>query len=126
MNYYLKTDRGADAETIEEKTATNILKRLRHRGRKMTEIYVLEEDGGIDRYQERTRRRLGSNAIASRTWLCESLATATGKTAATSRNPRNRSTRWTSPAVAVVLVLQGAEAPEEIVPQLGQGMAIAK
>ena len=124
MHYYLKTDRGVDAETTDEKTATNILKRLRHRGRKLTEIFVLEEDGGIDRYQERTRRRLGSNAIASRTWLCESLGDGDWEDGRYIPDPQEAIGAMDPPATAVVLVLQGAEAPEEIVPQLG-GLVVA-
>ena len=125
MNYYLKTDRGADAGETDEKTATNVLKRLRHQGRKMTEIYVLEEDGGIDRYQERTRRRLGSNAIASRTWLCESLGDGDWEDGRYIPEPQEAIDQMDPPAVAVVLVLQGAEAPEEIVPQLS-ALALAR
>ena len=124
MHYYLKTDRGVDAETTDEKTATNILKRLRHRGRKLTEIFVLEEDGGIDRYQERTRRRLGSNAIASRTWLCESLGDGDWEDGRYIPDPQEAIGAMDPPPTAVVLVLQGAEAPEEIVPQLG-GLVVA-
>ena len=124
MNYYLKTDRGADADVTDEKTATNILKRLRHQGRKLTEIYVLEDDGGIDRYQERTRRRLGSNAIASRTWLCESLGDGDWEDGRYIPEPQEAIGEMDPQPTAVVLVLQGAEAPEEIVPQLG-GLVVA-
>ncbi len=124
MNYYLKTDRGMDGDTIDEKTATNILKRLRHRGRKLTEIYVLAPDSGIDRYQERTRRRLGSNAIASRTWLCESLGDGDWEDGRYIPEPQEAIDEMDPPPAAVVLVLQGAEAPEEIVPQLG-GLVVA-
>ncbi len=125
MNYYLKTDRGVDAETIDEKSATNILKRLRFHGRKLTEIYVLEDDGGIDRYQERTRRRLGSNAIASRTWLCESLGDGDWEDGRYIPEPQEAIDEMDPQPTAVVLVLQGAEAPEEIVPQLG-GMVVVQ
>ena len=124
MNYYLKTDRGADADVTDEKIATNILKRLRHQGRKLTEIYVLEDDGGIDRYQERTRRRLGSNAIASRTWLCESLGDGDWEDGRYIPEPQEAIGEMDPQPTAVVLVLQGAEAPEEIVPQLG-GLVVA-
>jgi hypothetical protein len=124
VDYYLKTQRGADAEMIDEKTATNILKRLRHQGRKLTEIYVLEDDGGIDRYQERTRRRLGSNAIASRTWLCESLGDGDWEDGRYIPEPQESIGEMDPPATAIVLVLQGAEAAEEIVPQLG-GLVVA-
>ena len=124
MIYYLKTDRGADADTTDEKTATNILKRLRYRGRKLSELYVLEIDGGIDRYQERTRRRLGSNAIASRTWLCESLGDGDWEDGRYIPEPQEAIDEMDPPPAAVVLVLQGAEAPEEIVPQLG-GLVVA-
>ena len=124
MNYYLKTSRGEDADNTDEKTATNILKRLRHQGRKLTEIYVLEDDGGIDRYQERTRRRLGSNAIASRTWLCESLGSGDWEDGRYIPEPQEAIGEMDPPPTAVLLVLQGAEAPEEIVPQLG-GLVVA-
>lgn len=124
MNYYLKTDRGVDAESTDEKTASNILKRLRHKGRKLTEIYVLGENGAIDRYQERTRRRLGSNAIASRTWLCETLGDGDWEDGRYIPDPQEAIGEMDPQPTAVVLVLQGAEAPEEIVPQLG-GMVVA-
>ena len=124
MNYYLKTDRGVDADTTDEKTASNILKRLRFRGRKLTEIYVLGDDGGIDRYQERTRRRLGSNAIASRTWLRESLGDGDWEDGRYIPEPQEAIDEMDPQPTAVVLVLLGAEAPEEIVPQLG-GLVVA-
>jgi hypothetical protein len=118
VNYYLKTERGLDAGPTDERTATNILKRLRHQGRKMTEIYVLAADGAIDRFQERTRRRLGSNAIASRTWLCEALGDGDWTGGRYIPDPLEAITEMDPPPTAVVLVLQAAEAPEEIVPQL--------
>jgi len=118
VNYFLKTDRGTDAESIDEKTARNILKRLRHEGRKLTEIYVLDEAGDIDRFQERTRRRLGSNAIASRTWLTETLGDGDWTDGRYIPEPQEAIDEMEPAPAAVVLVLQGAEAPEEIVPQL--------
>ena len=118
MNYYLKTERGADAVETDERTATNILKRLRHQGRKMTEFYVLAADGAIDRFQERTRRRLGSNAIASRTWLRETLGDGDWTGGTYIPEPQEAIAAMDPAPAAVVVVLQGAEAPEEIVPQL--------
>ena len=74
MQFYLKSDRSEAATEIDDATGRQILQRLRHEGRKLVEVFALNQDGLIDRYQERTRRRLGSNAVASRTWLCESSA----------------------------------------------------
>jgi hypothetical protein len=90
----------------------------------MTEIYVLDAAGLIDRYQERTRRRLGSNAIASRTWLCETLGDGDWTEGRYIPEPQEAIAEMDPPPTAVVIVLQGAEAPEEIVPQL-TGMAVA-
>lgn len=71
MRYYLKTQRGEPATELDGETAQKLLKRGRHEGRRLVEVFVLQPDGSIDRYQERARRKLGSNAIVSRTWLAE-------------------------------------------------------
>lgn len=71
MRYFLKTQRGQPATELDEASGAAILTRGRHEGRRVVEVFVLQPDGRIDRYQERARRKLGSNAIVSRTWLCE-------------------------------------------------------
>lgn len=71
MAYFLKTGRGKPADEIDLDSGKEILDRGRHEGRRVVEVYVLHQDGHIDRYEERARRRLGSNAISSRTWLCQ-------------------------------------------------------
>lgn len=71
MQFLLKTSRTEPADATDDSVGRQVLTRLRHEGRKLTEVFVLFPGGSIDRYQERTRRKLGSNAVASRTWLCE-------------------------------------------------------
>jgi hypothetical protein len=71
VKYLLKTDRGTPASELEEAEGQKILRRGRHQGRRVVEVYVLHPSGSIDRYEERARRKLGSNAIVARTWLCE-------------------------------------------------------
>ena len=109
VQFLLKTSRTEPAGEIDAATGRQVLTRLRHEGRKLTEVFVLTPDGSIDRYQERTRRRLGSNAVASRTWLCE---TAEGDQWGSGRYIPEPSdaidSAETEPAV-VVLVLNGAE-----------------
>lgn len=121
MRYFLKTQRGQPVSELDEATGIAILDRGRHEGRRVVEVFVLHSDGRIDRYQERARRKLGSNAIVSRTWLCETYLP-------------ERLDRWgddryipspaeairdTEPAPeAVVLVLIGAE--EDDAPVLEQ------
>lgn len=125
MQFYLKSDKADLAAEISATEGREILKRLRSVGRKIVDIYALEADGKIDRYQERSRRRLGSNAIASRTWLCE---TADGDEWINGRyvpEPIDAIDETEPTPLAVVLVLTGAESmPETIVEQL-QGIPIA-
>ncbi len=71
MRYLLKDERGTPASELESGDGEKILRRGRHQGRRVVEVYVLHPSGSIDRYEERARRKLGSNAIAARTWLCE-------------------------------------------------------
>ncbi|MDI3339128.1 MAG: hypothetical protein QJR03_01210 [Sphaerobacter sp.] len=71
MRYYLKTARGTAAEEIDAATGEAILAKGRHEGRRVVEVFTLHASGRIDRCVERPRRKLGSNAIASRSWLCE-------------------------------------------------------
>lgn len=118
MQFLLKTTRNDPAEPLDSQEAQNVLKRLRHQGRKLVEVFVLSADGTIDRYQERTRRKLGSNAIASRTWLCE---TAEGDGWGDGRyipEPLEAIDDMDPKPAAVVLVLMGSENPESIVEQL--------
>lgn len=121
MQFLLKSQRSDPADPIEEGTAAQVLKRLRHEGRKMVEVFVLSTDGTIDRYQERTRRKLGSNAIASRTWLCE---TADGYEWTDGRyipEPQEAIDAMDPAPDAIVLVLMGAEGdPNSTVDQLQQ------
>lgn len=121
VQFLLKSQRSDPADPIEEATAAKVLKRLRHEGRKMIEVYVLAADGTIDRYQEKTRRKLGSNAIASRTWLCE---TADGYEWTDGRyipEPLEAIGAMEPAPDAVVLVLMGAEGePDTIIDQLQQ------
>lgn len=125
MQFYLKSDKADLAAEISATEGREILRRLRSVGRKIVDIYALEADGKIDRYQERSRRRLGSNAIASRTWLCE---TADGDEWINGRyvpEPIDAIDETEPTPLAVVLVLTGAESmPETIVEQL-QGIPIA-
>ena len=74
LRFLMKSSRSEPAVEVDETSGRQVLQRLRHEGRKLIEVFVLATDGTVDRYQERTRRRLGSNAVASRTWLCETEA----------------------------------------------------
>ena len=119
MQFLLKTSRTDPAEALDANDAQQVLKRLRHQGRKLVEVFVLSAGGDIDRYQERTRRKLGSNAIASRTWLCE---TASGDEWTEGRyipEPLEAIQEMDPEPEAVVLVLMGAEGdPDSTVSQL--------
>jgi hypothetical protein len=100
-------------------TGQRVIKRLRHEGRKLIEVFVLEQDGSIDRYQERTRRKLGSNAVASRTWLCETAQDDGWGNGRYIPEPAEAIAETDPAPLAVVLVLSGAEgAPESTVEQL--------
>lgn len=119
MQFLLKTSRSDPAEVLDTEEARQVLKRLRHQGRKLVEVFILEADGRVDRYQERTRRKLGSNAIASRTWLCE---TAEGDGWGDGRyipEPLEAIDETDPSPPAVVLVLTGAEGdPASVIEQL--------
>jgi len=118
VQFLLKTTRNDPAELMETQEAQDVLKRLRHQGRKLVEVFVLAADGTIDRYQERTRRKLGSNAIASRTWLCE---TAEGDGWGDGRyipEPLEAIDDMNPKPTAAVLVLMGAENPQATIEQL--------
>lgn len=119
MQFFLKPSRTETATEIDETTGRQVITRLRHEGRKLIEVFVLAADGTIDRYQERTRRRLGSNAVASRTWLCE---TEQGDGWGNGRyipEPADAIDEADPPPTAVVLILAGGEGePESTVEQL--------
>jgi hypothetical protein len=118
LSYFLKTERGAQAPEIDASTGETILDRGRHEGRRVVEVFVLHSNGHIDRYEERTRRRLGSNAISSRTWLCQTYHPGESESWGDDRyipNPEEE-IRSTNPAPqAVVLVLTGAEGDSQTV-----------
>lgn len=118
MKYFLKDSRDDDAREVEETEAQNVLRRLRYQGRRLVEIFVSDGHGRIDRFQERTRRRLGSNAIASRTWLCETLVDGEWVDGRYIQEPAESIADMDPQPAALVVVLQGAEGSEDIVPQL--------
>ena len=119
MQFLLKSSRSDPADVIDEETGQQITKRLRHEGRKLVEVFVLEHDGSIDRYQERTRRRLGSNAVASRTWLCETLQDGGWGNGRYIPEPADAIAEADPAPTAVVLVLAGAESdPDTTIEQL--------
>ncbi len=122
MNYYLKTEQEAPATETDEETGKAILSRGRHEGRRIVELFLLYADGRIDRCQERARRRLGSNAVISRTWLCETYQPGQAVVWANDRyvpNPEEAIHELPETPDAVVLVLLGAEThPESTVQQL--------
>lgn len=123
MQFLLKSSRTDPAEELDANEAQQVLKRLRHQGRKLVEVFVLAADGTIDRYQERTRRKLGSNAIASRTWLCETAAGGEWTDGRYIPEPIEAIEDMEPAPDAVVLVLMGAEGlPESTVEQL-EGVA---
>lgn len=118
VSYFLKTERGAHAPEIDATIGESILDRGRHEGRRVVEFFVLHPDGRIDRYEERTRRKLGSNAISSRTWLCQTYHSDRSENWGDDRyipNPEEE-IRSTDPAPqAIVLVLTGAEGDAQTV-----------
>lgn len=118
MQFLLKDSRGSDAAPIEEKDAKNILRRLRYQGRRLVEIFVADQEGKVNRFQERTRRRLGSNAIASRTWLCETFEESEWGHGRYVQEPQEAIDEMDPGPQVVVLVLQGAEAEEEVMDQV--------
>jgi hypothetical protein len=116
VSYYLKTDRGNPAEEIDDATGKKILDRGRHTGRRVDEVYVLHQDGHIDRYEEKTRRRLGSNAISSRTWLCQTYQPDASDRWGNDRyvpKPEEEIQEIEPAPEAVMLVLNGAEGDAE-------------
>jgi hypothetical protein len=122
VQFLLKSSRTDPAEALDANEARQVLERLRYQGRKLVEVFVLSADGMIDRYQERTRRKLGSNAIASRTWLCETAADGEWTDGRYIPEPIEAIDAMDPEPLAVVLVLMGAEsAPESTVSQL-EGM----
>lgn len=119
MQFYMKSSRTEPASGIDEATGRQVIQRLRHEGRKLIEVFVLAQDGSIDRYQERTRRRLGSNAVASRTWLCETAQADGWGNGRYIPEPADAIAEADPPPTAVVLVLAGAEGePESTLEQL--------
>jgi hypothetical protein len=87
----------------------------------VVEVYVVHANGDIDRYEERTRRKLGSNAISSRTWLCQTLHAGTDAFSDDRYipNPEVEIQQQDPAPQAVVLVLTGAEHDtEQIVEQM--------
>ena len=119
LRFLLKSSRSEPAADIDETTGHHVLERLRHEGRKLIEVFVLSPDGTVDRYQERTRRRLGSNAVASRTWLCETEASGEWANGRYIPEPVEAFDAMDPPPAAVVLVLAGAEGePETTVEQM--------
>ncbi|MEX2315220.1 MAG: hypothetical protein WD628_05830 [Thermomicrobiales bacterium] len=119
MQFYLKPSRTEPAADIDEATGRQVITRLRHEGRKLIEVFVLGADGTIDRYQERTRRRLGSNAVASRTWLFETEQGGGWGNGRYIPEPADAIGEADPPPTAVVLVLAGGEGePEATVEQL--------
>lgn len=122
MAYYLKTERGKPAEEIESESGRAILDRGRHEGRKLAEVFVLHGDGHIDRYEERVRRKLGSNAISSRTWLCQTYSPAGPAPWTDDRyipNPEQEIEEIIPAPSGVVLVLTGAERDDgQVIEQL--------
>lgn len=112
MKFYLKTERGTPAEELDDATASRILNRGRHQGRRVVEVFILRPDGAIDRCTERARRKLGSNAIVSRTWLCETHEAGADGEWSDERyvqNPEEAIEAVEPAADAVMLVLLGAE-----------------
>lgn len=119
MQFFLKQSRTDSASEIDEATGQQVIQRLRHEGRKLIEVFVLAHDGTIDRYQERTRRRLGSNAVASRTWLCETAQDDGWGNGRYIPEPADAIAEADPSPTAVVLVLAGAEGePDTTLEQL--------
>lgn len=112
VEYLLKSDRGSAAEGIDNELGEKILERGRHQGRRLVELFVLEPDGKVDRYIERARRKLGSNAIVSRTWLCETCESMTDDRWGNDRyipEPAEALKQLDPQPEVVMLVLTGAE-----------------
>jgi hypothetical protein len=112
VKYLLKTERGTPAEEIEIADGEKIVRRGRHQGRRVVEVYVMHAAGVIDRYEERARRKLGSNAIAARTWLCETFRPGESEAWGDERyipNPEEAIAETEPKPHAVMLVLLGAE-----------------
>lgn len=116
----LKASRTDAATPLDAAIGDEVLKRHRLEGRKLVEVFVLMADGSIDRYQERTRRRLGSNAVSSRTWLCETAKDDGWGNGRYIPEPADAIAATDPAPTTVVLVLAGAEGtPETVVEQLG-------
>ena len=113
MRFLLKTARNEPALDVSPEDGRQVLQRMRFEGRKLVEVFVLAEDGRLDRFQERTRRRLGSNAVASRTWLCETDQNGEWSNGRYIPEPLEAIESGDPPAMTVVLVLAGAEGPPE-------------
>jgi len=112
LKYFLKTDRGTPARETDAETGKTILDRGRYEGRRVVEVFVRQPGGEIDRYLERTRRKLGSNAISSRTWLCETYEADRAAPWGNDRyvpNPEEAIQEAEPSPEAVMLVLTGAE-----------------
>jgi hypothetical protein len=125
VRYFLKTERGQPARELDETTGQQILHRGRHEGRRVVELFVLHPGGRIDRYQERARRKLGSNAIVSRTWLVETYHPERPGHWSDDRyvpSPEEAVAETEPAPEAVVLVLLGAEEDDE--PVLAQLAAL--
>jgi hypothetical protein len=91
----------------------------------VVELFGLHPDGRIDRYQERARRKLGSNAIVSRTWLVETYHPERPGHWSDDRyvpSPEEALAETEPAPEAVVLVLLGAEEDDE--PVLAQLAAL--
>jgi len=117
VQYLLKSDRGSAAEEIDNELGEQILARGRHQGRRVVELFVLEPDGKVDRYLERARRKLGSNAIVSRTWLCETCESAADDAWGNDRyvpEPADALKQLDPQPEAVMLVLTGAEGDSKL------------
>ncbi len=116
MRYLLKSGRGVPAEELEVADGEKIIRRGRHQGRRVVAVYVLHAGGVIDRYEERARRKLGSNAIAARTWLCETFKPGESETWGDERyipNPEEAIEETEPKPEALLLVLLGAEHDDE-------------
>jgi len=125
MRYFVKGVKGQPASEVDAETGAGILSRGRHEGRRVVEVFVLHPDGRIDRYQERARRKLGSNAIVSRTWLAETYHAGRSPEWGDDRyvpSPEEAIREATPEPEAVVLVLLGAE--EDDAPVLEQLLAL--
>lgn len=116
MKYLLKDERGTPASELDTEEGEKIIRRGRHQGRRVVEVYVLHANGVIDRYQERARRRLGSNAIAARTWLCETYRPEESDSWGDERyipNPEEAIEETEPKPEALMLVLLGAESDDQ-------------